>query len=168
MPKGSRRELRLSIVATDSSFERVTLRGGEAWQGNCIHCRRRLLIELSGEPIGAVTVEQILPRRHGGSDELVNLALACAPCNHQERATGSTTDELMIRSSCASSKLCAPDVSHAGVIHPDRPRAQRSVRGTIETADMLVRARRRSPVRRRLKRRTFSWRAWRRLGPGDG
>jgi 5-methylcytosine-specific restriction endonuclease McrA len=84
VPNGSRRQLILSIVATDSSFERVTLRDGEAWQGNCIHCRRRLLVELSGEPIGAVTVEHILPRRHGGSDELVNLALACAPCNHQK------------------------------------------------------------------------------------
>ena len=82
--KGSQRRLILSIVATDSSFERVTLRGGEAWQGSCIHCRRRLLIGLQGEPLGAVTIEHILPRRHGGSDELANLALACARCNHQK------------------------------------------------------------------------------------
>ncbi len=84
MPKGSRRQLILSIVATDSSFERVTVRGAEAWQGKCIHCRRRLLIDLQGEPLGAVTVEHILPRGHGGSDELANLALACASCNHQK------------------------------------------------------------------------------------
>ena len=85
MSRASRRRLILSIVATDATFERVTGRGGEvAWQGSCIHCRRRLLIALDGEPLGDVTVEHIVPRGQGGSDDPENLALACARCNHQK------------------------------------------------------------------------------------
>lgn len=84
MSRASRRHLILAIVATDATFERVSVRGADAWQGTCIHCRRRLLVGLDGEPLGDVTVEHILPRRHGGSDELDNLALACGRCNHQK------------------------------------------------------------------------------------
>jgi 5-methylcytosine-specific restriction endonuclease McrA len=72
------------MVATDATFERVSWRGREAWQWSCIHCRRRLLIDEGGEPLGAATVEHIV-QRNGGGDELDNLALACARCNHQKR-----------------------------------------------------------------------------------
>lgn len=82
--RGSRRQLILAIIATDAGFERVSWRGREAWLGSCIHCRSRLLVDLDGEPIGDATVEHILPRRHGGTGELDNLALACARCNHQK------------------------------------------------------------------------------------
>jgi hypothetical protein len=32
-------------------------------------------------PLAALHVEHILPRKHGGSDDLENLALACVDCN---------------------------------------------------------------------------------------
>jgi hypothetical protein len=32
-------------------------------------------------PLAALHVEHILPRKHGGSDDLANLALACVDCN---------------------------------------------------------------------------------------
>ena len=32
-------------------------------------------------PLAALHVEHILPRKHGGSDDLDNLALACIDCN---------------------------------------------------------------------------------------
>jgi 5-methylcytosine-specific restriction endonuclease McrA len=82
--KVARRQLVLAIIATDSSFQQVSWRGAAAWQGTCIHCRRRLLVGLDGAPIGDVTVEHIVPRRHGGGDDLENLALACGRCNHQK------------------------------------------------------------------------------------
>jgi 5-methylcytosine-specific restriction endonuclease McrA len=82
--RASQRHRILAIIATDSSFERVAWRGSQAWQGACIHCRRALLVALDGEPIGAATIEHILPRCHGGSDDLDNLALACARCNQQK------------------------------------------------------------------------------------
>ena len=84
MAKPGRRQLVLSIIATDSTYQQVSWRGRAAWQGRCIHCRRQLLVDLEGEPIGDVTVEHIVPRRHGGGDDLENLALACGRCNHQK------------------------------------------------------------------------------------
>lgn len=74
----------LSIVLTDRTFERAEHRGREVWAGRCIHCNAHLLVSLEGEPIGDATVEHIVPRTHGGTDDLKNLALACARCNHQK------------------------------------------------------------------------------------
>ncbi|HTE50785.1 MAG TPA: HNH endonuclease signature motif containing protein [Kofleriaceae bacterium] len=84
MSRRSRRKQILTIVATDSTFERVTFRGQDAWQGACIQCQRRLLVDQHGEPIGPATVEHIIARQQGGNDDLLNLALACARCNHQK------------------------------------------------------------------------------------
>ena len=39
---------------------------------------------LDGDPINRVTIEHIVPRNHGGTDELDNLALACAGCNQEK------------------------------------------------------------------------------------
>jgi 5-methylcytosine-specific restriction endonuclease McrA len=36
---------------------------------------------LDGSTDGGATVEHIVPRHHGGTDEPDNLALACARCN---------------------------------------------------------------------------------------
>ncbi|MCB9691838.1 MAG: HNH endonuclease [Alphaproteobacteria bacterium] len=71
----------LAIVATDRTFERVSWRGREVWSGKCIHCNTRLQIELDGTPISRATIEHIFPRNHGGTDDIENLALACARCN---------------------------------------------------------------------------------------
>lgn len=100
MAKGPRRrQLVLAIIATDSTWEKVSWRGRAAWQGCCIHCRRRLLVDLDGEPLGDVTVEHILPRRHGGGDDLENLALACGRCNHQKgyRLDDRSADDPVLR-----------------------------------------------------------------------
>lgn len=74
----------LAIIATDSSFERIAYRGHDAWQGRCIHCQRRLVVAADGEPIGAATIEHIVARQQGGGEDPMNLALACARCNHQK------------------------------------------------------------------------------------
>ena len=74
----------LAIVLTDSTFERTIVREREVWVGRCIHCNAHLQISLDGEPISRATIEHILPRGHGGSDDPANLALACARCNHQK------------------------------------------------------------------------------------
>jgi 5-methylcytosine-specific restriction endonuclease McrA len=73
----------LQVVATDSTFERLTDRLGVAWVGKCIHCNARLRIELDGST-SIATLEHIFPRSHGGDDSPENLALACARCNHQK------------------------------------------------------------------------------------
>lgn len=72
----------LQLVAADRTFEQVTVGGRRMWVGKCIHCRTPLAVALDGTPIGDVTIEHIVPRNHGGSDELDNLALSCGPCNH--------------------------------------------------------------------------------------
>jgi len=78
----ARRRRILGIVATDSTFERKTVRGDEVWVGKCIHCNRRLVVEANGDTVG--TIEHIVPRSHGGGDEIVNLALACGRCNREK------------------------------------------------------------------------------------
>lgn len=74
----------LALVATDRTFERALQRGREVWSGKCIHCNRRLAIGLDGTPISRATIEHIVPRNHGGTDDLQNLAIACAGCNHEK------------------------------------------------------------------------------------
>lgn len=43
----------------------------------CEYCQRRQI----DSPLIPLQIEHIVPRKHGGSDELDNLALACADCN---------------------------------------------------------------------------------------
>jgi 5-methylcytosine-specific restriction endonuclease McrA len=43
-----------------------------------------LHVGLDGSPISRATVEHIVPRAQGGTDDLQNLGLACARCNHQK------------------------------------------------------------------------------------
>lgn len=74
----------LAIVATDSTFERADYGDREVWLGKCLHCNGRLAVELSGQPVSRATIEHILPRAHGGTDDLQNLGLACARCNFQK------------------------------------------------------------------------------------
>ena len=77
----SKRRRILDIVATDATFERTDHRGPEVWLGKCLHCNTFLAISLEGEPISRATIEHIVPRVHGGTDDLSNLGLACARCN---------------------------------------------------------------------------------------
>jgi 5-methylcytosine-specific restriction endonuclease McrA len=77
----SKRRRVLDIVATDTTFERTEYRGREVWLGKCLHCNAHLAITLEGEPISRATIEHIVPRVHGGTDDLGNLGLACARCN---------------------------------------------------------------------------------------
>lgn len=84
----AKRALLLAIVATDSTFVQTRIPDGSSTRaahvGKCLHCGARLTISLAGEPLSQATVEHILPRNHGGTDELTNLALACARCNAQK------------------------------------------------------------------------------------
>ena len=83
--KSSRtRSLLLWCAATDRSFRRAQVGGTPALVGKCIHCGRKLAVGLEGQPLSDATVEHILPRTHGGSDDLENLAIACGRCNAQK------------------------------------------------------------------------------------
>jgi len=78
------RERVLAIVATDRTFAVVDVRGEQRWVGKCLHCGSRLMVMLDGTLLGTASIEHIVPRHHGGSDEIENLALACASCNHEK------------------------------------------------------------------------------------
>lgn len=76
------RRLLLWIAATDRTFEpAVTSDGRPVLSGKCIHCNARHTITEDGVPLTPATVEHIVPRAHGGTDALANLAIACARCN---------------------------------------------------------------------------------------
>ena len=81
MSAAKHRQLLLAIVATDATFEKSVVRGEPAWVGKCIHCNARLVVSADGDADGAATIEHIVPRTHGGGDDLANLAVACARCN---------------------------------------------------------------------------------------
>lgn len=74
----------LGIVATDRTFAATMLDGARAWVGKCIHCTAKLVVSDSGQPMGVATIEHIWPQNLGGTNELVNLALACARCNREK------------------------------------------------------------------------------------
>ena len=78
----NRRDRILQIVLTDASFTPKTVRGERVWVGRCIHCDRKLMVDTSGEALGPITIEHILPRNHGGDNAVTNLALACKRCNN--------------------------------------------------------------------------------------
>lgn len=74
----------LAIVRTDSTFERLDVRGETMWVGGCIHCNTRMTVSLRGET--EATIEHIEPSTHGGTSEVTNVALACPRCNHRKGA----------------------------------------------------------------------------------
>jgi 5-methylcytosine-specific restriction endonuclease McrA len=81
---GRTHRLLLAIARTDRTFERAELGGRPVWVGKCLHCGSRLVLAADGEPLGPATVEHLLPRSAGGTDDLANLAIACARCNHEK------------------------------------------------------------------------------------
>ena len=70
----------LDIVRTDKTFRPVE--GG--FVGKCIHCNTRLQVTDDGTLVGKASVEHIVPRAHGGGDDIENLALACVSCNNEK------------------------------------------------------------------------------------
>jgi len=74
----SRVELMQAIAETDSTFRLVD---GD-WIGKCLICNGPLRFD-SHTGIGA-TVEHIVPRRGGGTNDLLNLGLAHPACNYEK------------------------------------------------------------------------------------
>lgn len=77
----------LGIVHTDRTFELRDVRGERCWVGRCIHCSSAIVVDARGQTAG--TIEHIEPSTHGGTDDVRNLALACARCNQRK---GSSLD----------------------------------------------------------------------------
>jgi hypothetical protein len=80
------RRLLLWCAATDATFELARVGDRTVLAGRCIHCKRKLAIDLEGNPLGQETVEHIIPRTHGGTDAIENLAIACSRCNQGKGA----------------------------------------------------------------------------------
>ena len=79
----SRRTRRLLIAAAedDNTFARASMAEREYLVGRCIHCQSRVSIPLDPDEPAHATLEHIVPKNHGGSDDPDNLAVACARCN---------------------------------------------------------------------------------------
>ena len=74
----------LWCAATDATFERREVRGSAALVGKCIHCGKKLVLGMDGCPLSDASLEHIVPKTHGGTDSLDNLAVACRRCNVQK------------------------------------------------------------------------------------
>ena len=83
---GSRRKQRLLLLAatTDRTFERKERNGEVVLEGKCIHCQRKLQLRVDGAALNGATLEHIVPKNHGGTDDVENLAIACARCNAEK------------------------------------------------------------------------------------
>jgi len=75
------RRLLLRAAESDSTFVQTELRGSAAWVGRCIHCQSKVVVPLADDEPASATLEHIVPKNHGGTDDPDNLALACARCN---------------------------------------------------------------------------------------
>ena len=79
-----KRRLLLLAASSDRTFELKEHNGNQVLEGKCIHCGRKLALYLDGTPLGDASVEHIVPKNHGGTDDLENLAVACARCNAEK------------------------------------------------------------------------------------
>ncbi len=66
------------VALTDATFSRV----GATWVGKCLICNGPLRFD--ARTGGGVTVEHIVPRKAGGTNDLLNLALTHAACNYEK------------------------------------------------------------------------------------
>lgn len=91
-----RPRLRRLLLLAASTDREATCEGG-IWRTRCLHCRSPLLLAADGAPLGATTLEHVVPQswfdrtaaaalaaRVGGPDDPRNLALACRRCNHDK------------------------------------------------------------------------------------
>lgn len=74
----------LRVAMSDKTFQPARVSGRPALVGKCIHCRTKLAISVDGDPISAASIEHIVPRCHGGTNDLENLAIACQRCNAEK------------------------------------------------------------------------------------
>jgi 5-methylcytosine-specific restriction endonuclease McrA len=76
--------LLLAAAVTDATFERAIVDGHAAWIGKCLHCGRKLVVRDDGRAMGQATLEHVWPQSQGGDNAIVNLAVACGPCNREK------------------------------------------------------------------------------------
>jgi 5-methylcytosine-specific restriction endonuclease McrA len=74
----------LLVAETDRTFERKYRNGEAVLEGKCLHCQRKLQLTVDGAPLNGATLEHIVPKNHGGTDDVENLAIACARCNSEK------------------------------------------------------------------------------------
>jgi 5-methylcytosine-specific restriction endonuclease McrA len=73
--------LLLWCAATDSTFRRHERVEHALLVGKCIHCNRKVVVDVDPDEASHATWEHIRPRTHGGANTRFNLAVACGGCN---------------------------------------------------------------------------------------
>ncbi len=86
---------KLLLAATSDA---LAICAAGTWRTRCLHCRSALHVRTDGEPLGATSLEHVVPQAWFGHraaaalaarvgndpDDPRNLALACARCNHDK------------------------------------------------------------------------------------
>jgi hypothetical protein len=81
--KNRRRNLIKQIIHSDSTFEPKHHKDGcIIWVGKCIHCNKKIAVDDSWDT--SFTIEHIVPKAAGGTDDIKNLALSHGTCNHEK------------------------------------------------------------------------------------
>lgn len=73
-----------AFVTARKVYKRTRLAEAQNW--HCCWCGTEMIPEPNKH--NSVTVEHILPRSQGGSDEMENLAAACLHCNNKRGTSG--------------------------------------------------------------------------------
>lgn len=92
MSSSVRRKIRQVLESEEGNGARLD---GGVWTTKCLHCRSRLSVNEDDESPSPATLEHIVPRSWfagdrcfvselEGADDLKNLAIACARCNHDK------------------------------------------------------------------------------------
>jgi 5-methylcytosine-specific restriction endonuclease McrA len=68
----------------------------ERAENRCEYCQKRQ----DESPLIALQIEHVIPRKHGGTDDLDNLALACADCNRKKSSDLAGIDPLTNELTC--------------------------------------------------------------------
>ena len=74
----------LAAAVTDRTFSRTRLDDRTVWVGKCIHCNSKLVVADDGRSLGEATLEHIIPQTQGGTNDVMNLAVACGRCNREK------------------------------------------------------------------------------------
>ncbi len=123
----------MNSILRDAAIDALIAKDGR----RCFYCARRVSKNGTRKKGNVLTIDHVIPRALGGSDELSNLVLACEPCNKKKADSLQGLVELLREQKKQISQLRAERLHMEQTIARSRVEA-RSLRSRIaELQDAL-------------------------------